>query len=84
MELVQAATASIDKQIVELIQAETDWLASYGFPREATAVTRLAVSLKAGINADAFNHGKEAILTHPRAEVTPQLTLANLQVLFQD
>jgi hypothetical protein len=66
-----------------LIQAETDWLASYGFPHEATAISRLAVSLKAGINAESFNHGRNAILEHPAAEHTPRINITNLEPLFQ-
>jgi hypothetical protein len=81
--LVQAATTTLDKQISELAEVERSFLAGYGFPYEATAISRLAVSLKSAISADAFNRGKEAILNHPRAEVAPQINLASLQVLLQ-
>jgi hypothetical protein len=82
--LVEAATAALDVQVAELAEVEKNFLAGFGFPYEATAISRLAASLKAGINADAFNRGKEAILNHPRAEVAPQINLANLRVLFED
>jgi hypothetical protein len=81
--LVEAATAALGVKVAELAEVERNFLAGYGFPYEATAISRLAISLKASINSDAFNRGKEAILNHPRAEVAPQINLANLQVLFE-
>ena len=81
--LVLAAIKSLDGQITELIRAETDWLASYGFPHEATAISRLAVSLKAAINCDAFTRGKQTIFDHPTSETAPRLGLGTLEVLLE-
>jgi hypothetical protein len=64
MALVEAAKESLEKQVAALVQAETDFLGSYGFPHEQTGISRLAVSLKAAINADVFTSGKENILNH--------------------
>ena len=82
--LVQAATKSLDTQIAELIEVERSFLSGFGCPHEATGISRLAVSLKAGINAESFNRGKEAILGHPRSDYAPQLTIANLRELLAD
>jgi hypothetical protein len=81
--LVEAATAMLEKQVAALVDAERTFLAGYGFPHEATAISRLAISLKADISAESFNHGKQAILNHPRSDCAPQLTLPSLQALLQ-
>ena len=78
--LVQAATDSLDKQIAELVEIERVFLAGYGFPHEASAISRLAVSLKASINSASFNHGMETILGHPTSDCAPQLNLGGLEI----
>ena len=83
MALVEAAKESLEKQVAALVQAETDFLGSYGFPHEQTAISRLAVSLKAGINSDAFIRGKQTILDHPTSETAPRLGLGTLEVLLE-
>ena len=81
--LVQAATDSLDKQIAELVEIERVFLAGYGFPHEASAISRLAVSLKASINSASFNHGMETILGHPTSDYAPQLNLGSLGILLE-
>jgi hypothetical protein len=81
--LVQAATKSLDTQVAELTEIERAFFAEHGFPHESTAISRLAVSLKGEISADAFNRGKEAILNNPSSDYAPQLNLASLKVLLQ-
>jgi hypothetical protein len=81
--LALAAAQSLENQVAELIEVERVFLAGYGFPHEATAISRLAVSLTAGINSDAFTSGKQTIRNHPTSETAPRLSLGTLTALLE-
>jgi hypothetical protein len=84
--LEDAAAASLDRQITELVAAERAFFAGYGLPPEPTAVSRLAASLKEGIHNYSFANGKAQVtgMGGGAGNYVPRLDISSLRMLFMD
>jgi hypothetical protein len=84
--LEAAATASLDRQTAELVEAERVFFAGYGLPPEPTAVSRLAASLKEAIHNHSFTNGKAQVtgMGGGAGNYVPRLDISSLRMLFMD
>jgi hypothetical protein len=77
-----AVEASLDRQICELVKAETDFLADYGLPHEQTAISRLAISLKGQAGGHAYAGGKIQV-DRAAGDYVPRIPTASFADLFR-
>jgi hypothetical protein len=84
LKLEEAAAASLEKQLAELVEAECNFAAGYGLPHFNTPITEAVKSLLAGIRNHSFAAGTEKVTGNPILNPVSRLALGGLQVLFAD
>jgi hypothetical protein len=82
LKVEEAAVASIQKQLAELIEAERAFAAGYGLPHFKTPVTDVAASLLASMRNHSFSADREKVTGNTMLTPLSRLDLGGLQMLI--